>query len=277
MPTPSELITAADAKLGAMDASLGVATERQGVLLVKLAGNPLMKTAKEAQAAISAAHDLLREASEALAAAGKAVAPVPPAPPAPAPAMFTTGTRAEFDAWLATPPQNMVLLDGIKFNPGGFGPPAEFWTLPGGMVSNVKPAPAPSPEPTPGPEEPELRDYPMPTVILEVPGALVWGNNTRGYPLQTDYINALPFVAEKSGLVNITHSEFLDPQLCCQCALSEIRGDLTNRSEGISTTSELMVQAGKTYWYNCRAWSSDIGPSAKYAVQRRALDVSWPV
>ncbi len=72
--------TECDAELGAMDADLGKATERQGVLMAQLSGEDL-KLAKQAQAAISAAHSHLGKAGDLLAQIHDAVLPPGGQPP----------------------------------------------------------------------------------------------------------------------------------------------------------------------------------------------------
>src|SRR5258708_807503 len=68
--------TACDDNLGVMDDQLGQGTERQGVLIVKLAAQPeLLALAKEAQKHFSAAHAQLGEASESLKEIHDAVLP----------------------------------------------------------------------------------------------------------------------------------------------------------------------------------------------------------
>lgn len=49
-----------------------------------------------------------------------------PAPPPAPPAVFVSGTREEFFAWLPTTPQ-AVLLDGVRIK-DGFGPAAQFYS-----------------------------------------------------------------------------------------------------------------------------------------------------
>lgn len=107
-------------------------------------------------------------------------------------------------------------------------------------------------------------------------GAIDWGQSLRGFPAQMRYINALRFVAEKSGPVTLNLAEFQSPPTTYQCALSKTAGDLTGAREGNQPDASMVVAAGEAYFFNFRAWSRDIGRSATFEVQTVVVEGAWP-
>ncbi len=127
--------------------------------------------------------------------------------------------------------------------------------------------PGPTPEPPP-------YTYPEPSQVQVVPFG--WGTSYRGN-VSTQVINAFQFVAQKSGVVDLVVSQYQTDAVVMQAKLSELAGDLTPYQQGNSASGSFNVVAGKTYYFNFKFWSSDIGPSAKGPVASVAVEGNWPV
>jgi len=140
-------------------------------------------------------------------------------------------------------------------------------------VINPPPVVAPPAPPAPEPVDPRL-DYPEPTQVY--PSSILWGQSLRDYMAQMRYINALKFVAQKTGLVTLHLAEFRSPPTTYQCALSKTAGDLAGANEGNQPQASILVTAGETYFFNFRAWSRDIGRTATFEVQSVVVEGSWP-
>ena len=115
--------------------------------------------------------------------------------------------------------------------------------------------------------------YPEPTQVIVAD--IAWGQSLRGFQADMTKITALKFVAQKSGLVTLGVAEYGSPPTNYQSAISATAGDLAGMSQGNQTSSSMNVVAGETYYFNFRAWSGDIGPSATYPVQGVVVEGAW--
>ncbi len=117
--------------------------------------------------------------------------------------------------------------------------------------------------------------YPEPTQVA--PASIPWGGSVRGYQADMTKITAMSFVAQQTGTVSLGVAEYGSPPTGYQSTISMTAGDMSGPSfsAGNQTYSSLPVSKGSTYYFNFRAWSGDIGPTATYPVQGVVVEGAW--